>query len=255
MDSIFFRRLQALADRHGRLEEQQLVGRWAAEIDSLLAPATRGLLANEVALEFGIEDSLCLKINLLSRGLPAASALLAFANLSPALAPWAEYILRRQLRYHCGIKITPTAISREIYVYPKNHDDFSATLGGNAFADSVKALKPLCVGIDDQRGPCMYLLTPVDEPWIDALRKELGLKDWHGANLLPWRQLRFDGQEHMRGKTGIQFKPLPAQVLARAISHYPFPWFRYLIPLSTLPNGNLGRDPVSGRYAFYATVS
>jgi hypothetical protein len=57
------------------------------------------------------------------------------------------------------------------------------------------------------------------------------------------------------GKTALELRPLPVAVLARMISHYPFPWFRYLFQLKDHVNGNFGRDPVTGRYALYATVN
>ena len=91
--------------------------------------------------------------------------------------------------------------------------------------------------------------------WVATLLAELGLPDWQGAEAWPWQQLRFDGSTLLPGKTAIEISPLPAAVLARFASHYPFPHFRYLVPLRDHANGNFGRDPVTGRFALYATVN
>jgi hypothetical protein len=91
--------------------------------------------------------------------------------------------------------------------------------------------------------------------WVTTLLQELGLQDWQGASTWPWQQVRFDGNELLSGKTALEIYPLPAAVLARFASHYPFPYFRYLIPLRQLHDGNFGRDPITGRFALYATVN
>lgn len=254
INSVYHKRLSNLAIRLGSLPEQQLLARWQSELEGFLKPADRQLLAGDIGLEFGIEDTLALKINLKARGLGAVTTMLALLRQSPALQPWGELILRGQLRFHCGLKLTPERLSRELYLYPRDPAALAPLLGDNAFSSAVQELKPLFIGVDDYRGLSMYF-PATDDAWIDTLREELGLADWGGATLDPWQQIRFDGQALLKGKTAIELKPLPAPVLARFISHYPFPWFRYLIGLRDLRDGNFGRDPVTGRFALYGTVN
>lgn len=252
--SMYHQQLGKLISQHGSLPEQQLVGRWQAELDAFLLAADRQLLNKALGLEFGIEDALTLKINLKARGMGAVTTLLTLIRQSPILAPWAEYILHQQIRFHCGLKLTPETLSRELYVYPKDHLTLAPLLGNTPFREAIETLKPLFIGIDDQRGYSMYF-PGKDTAWVEVLRQELGLSDWHGAEIWPWQQLRFNGTSMLPGKTAIELKPMPAPVLARFASHYPFPYFRYLIPLRNHANGNFGRDPVTGRFALYATVN
>jgi hypothetical protein len=254
INSIYHRRLADLAKRLGSLPEQQLLARWQADLDGFLRPADRELVAGGIGLEFGIEDTLALKINLKARGLGAVTTMLALLRQSPDLLPWGELILRDQLRFHCGLKLTPDRLSRELYIYPRDHAAVAPLLGDTTFNSAVQELKPLFIGVDDHRGLSMYFPATGDA-WVGTLRQELGLADWGGATLWPWQQVRFDGQQLIRGKTAVELKPLTAPVLARFISHYPFPWFRYLIGLRDLRDGNFGRDPVTGRFALYGTVN
>lgn len=254
MSSMYLQQLVNLVQKLGSLPEQQLIGRWQKELEAIFQAADRQLLNKALGLEFGIEDALALKINLKARSLGAVTALLSLIQQSPNLVPWAECILDQQLRFHCGVKLTPSGLSRELYLYPKDHARLRYLLGHTPFQAAVEELKPLFLGIDDQRGYSMYF-PATDTAWVDALRVELGLPDWQGAKLWPWQQLRFDGQRLIPGKTAIELSPLPASVLARFASHYPFPYFRYLIPLRDHANGNFGRDPVTGRFALYAGVS
>lgn len=254
INSIYHRRLLELTGSQGSLAEQQLLARWQDELSGFLKPADRQLLTGELGLQFGIENALTLKINLKSRRGRPVTTLLALARQSPALAPWADLILQRQLRFHCGVKLTPERLSRELYIYPRDHSTLAPRLGDTPFRAAVEKMKPLFIGADDHRGYSMYF-PATNEDWVDTLRLELGLADWGGARLWPWQQLRFDGEQLLQGKTAIELTPLPAAVLARFISHYPFPWFRHLIPLRDLRDGNFGRDPVTGRFALYATVN
>lgn len=254
MSSLYFNQLVRLAGQHGSLAEQQLLSRWQSELTDFFGPADRALMNNALGLEIGIEDTLALKINLKSRNLGAVPSLLAIARQSPRLMPWVDAILAQQLRFHCGIKITPTALSRKIYVYPKDHQQIAHLLDDPVLQDAITTVKPLFLGIDDHRGCSMYFPAAQTE-WVNHLLTELGLPDWQGAEIWPWQQLRYDGTALIPGKTAIELHPLPAGVLARLATHYPFPCFRYLIPLKNHRSGNFGRDPVTGRFALYAGVN
>lgn len=254
INSIIHRRLSDLAKRQGSLPEQQLLARWQTELDSFLKPADRELIAGGIGLEFGIESTLALKINLKARGLGAVTTMLALLRQSPNLLPWGELILRDQLRFHCGLKLTPDQISRELYIYPRDPAALVPLLGDTPFNSAVQELNPLLIGVDDHHGLSMYF-PATEDSWIETLRQELSLTDWGGATLWPWQQIRFNGHELIKGKTAVELKPLPAPVLARLISHYPFPWFRFLIGLRDLRDGNFGRDPLTGRFALYGTMN
>lgn len=254
MHSMYLQQLMKLTQKYGSLPEQQLIGRWQAELDRFLKPVDRNLLNNTTGLEFGIEDSLSLKIILKSKGTGPVPALLALMNECPTLAPWGAYILKHQLRFHCGIKLTPDRLTRELYAYPRDYAQLEAVIGNNPFLDAVKEIRPLGIGIDDHRGYSMYY-DATDVAWVETLRNELGIADWEGVKLWAWQQLRYDGTQLLPGKTALELTPLPAKILARFASHYPFPYFKYLIPLKQNANGNFGRDPVSGRFALYATVN
>jgi hypothetical protein len=255
INSLYHQRIIGLTEQHGSVAERQLLGRWKAELDAFLKPAEKALIAGQVGLEFGIEDTLTLKVNLKSRVLsPAPTLASMIMKSSPALTPWGNYIIQQRLRFHCGIKLMPDRLSREIYVYPKDHRTMGDLLGDNPFRHAVEDIQPNFLGIDDQRGYSMYF-DATDTAWVAVLLKELGLQDWQGATALPWQQVRFDGAALLSGKTALELQPLPAAVLARFASHYPFPYFRYLIPLREHTNGNFGRDPVTGRFALYATVN
>ena len=254
MSSMYLKQLVALAKKHGTLPEQQLLARWAKEIGDFLQPVERSLLNGGTGLEFGIEDTLTLKIILKSRGPMIAPALLEMIRRVPQLAIWGHFILQHQLRFHCGIKLTPERITHELYAYPKDHAALSSIIGGNDFMAAVQQLRPLGIGIDDHRGYSMYY-NAINTDWIDTLRRELGLANWGGAHLWAWQQMRFDGAKLLPGKTALELTPMPANVLARFASHYPFPCFRYLIPLKQHSHGNIGRDPISGRFALYVTVN
>jgi hypothetical protein len=254
MTSLHHQQLERLVGTHGTLSEQQLIQRWRAELEAFLQPAERQLLNRALGLEIGIEDTLSLKLTLKSHSLGAVPTLLAMMQSSPIHARWGEYILQHNLRFHCGIKLTPDRFSKEIYAYPKEYSAIQDILGDTLFADAAKRIIPLGIGIDDQRGYSMYF-DARETTWVDTLRMELGLADWHGAKLWAWQQARYDGEKLLPGKTALELTPLPLPVLARCISHYPFPFFRYLIPMQTCRSGNFGRDPVSGRFALYATVN
>lgn len=254
INSLYHRRLAELAARQGSLPERQLLAHWQSDLDAFLKPADRQLLSGEIGLEFGIEDALALKINLKARGPGAVTTLLALVRQSPALAPWGELIIRDQLRFDCCLKLTPERISHKLYLYPRDYLALQPLLAATTFRSAMEELRPLIIGVDDRRRYSMSFRAQQDD-WIDILRQELGLADWGGARLRPWQQLRFDGEQLLKGKTAIELKPLPAAVLARFISHYPFPWFRYLIGLRDLRDGSFGRDPATGRFALYATVN
>jgi hypothetical protein len=254
MSSMYLKQLVRLTREHGTLPEQQLLSRWQNELAEFFAPADRALMNQALGLELGIEDTLTLKIILKSRGPMIAPALLEMIRRVPKLAIWGHFILHHQLRFHCGIKLTPERITHELYAYPKDHAALSSIIGENDFMAAVQQLRPLGIGIDDHRGYSMYY-DAINTDWIDTLRKELGLANWGGAHLWAWQQMRFDGAKLLPGKTALELKPMPAPVLARFASHYPFPYFRYLIPLKPHTNGNIGRDPVSGRFALYITVN
>lgn len=254
MSSLYLKQLVQLTQQHGTLPEQQLVARWAQDIDALLAPVQRSLLSGATGLEFGIEDTLTLKLILKSRGPQLAPALLEMVRQAPKLATWAEFVLRHQLRFHCGIKLTPERLTHELYAYPKDHAALRPIIGSNAFQTALEQLRPLGIGIDDHRGYSMYY-DALDTGWTETLRKELGVPDWGGASLWAWQQMRFDGATLLPGKTALELTPMPATILARFASHYPFPYFRYLIPLKQHSHGNIGRDPVSGRFALYVTIN
>lgn len=254
INSLYLQRIIALTEEQGGLVEQQLLGRWKTEIAGFLKPAERQLLAGALGLEFGLEDALALKINLKARGLSPAASLLGLMQTSPALELWGRYALQNRLRFHCGIKLTAERVSREIYLYPKDHAGLAGLLDDGPFSRAVRELRPMFLGVDDLRGYSMYF-PATDTAWVSALMRELGLGDWQGAELSPWQQLRFDGTRLIPGKTALETKPLPAGVLARLASHYPFPYFRHLIPLRQHTNGNFGRDPVTRRFALYVTVN
>lgn len=254
MSSPFLLQLEQLVAQKGSLAEKQLIQRWQHELDRFLAPATRSLLNKHLILEIGIEDTLTLKLNLKPNTMRATETLIYMMEDSPHLKHWGEYVLNHQPRFACGIKITAEFCSRELYIYPGNHEFFAKQLPDNLFTQSLLSIKPLFVGIDDHRGYSMYF-NATDTGWIDALQKELGLESWHTRQLWAWQQLRFDGQQLLAGKTALELHPLQVQTLSRFISHYPFPYFRYLIPLRQQRNGNFGRDPVTGRFALYATVN
>lgn len=254
MSSMYLKQLVQLARQHGSLAEQQLLSRWQNELEEFFRPAERALLNKALGLELGIEDALALKINLKSYNLGALPSLLSIARQSATLAPWVEAIIEQQLRFHCGIKITPSTLSHEIYIYPKSHDRIANLLGDPMLREAINTTKPLFLGIDDKRGCSMYF-PATETDWVQSLLDELGLPDWQGAKTWPWQQLRYNGEQLIPGKTAIELHPLPAIVLARLATHYPFPFFRYLIPLKDHRNGNFGRDPVTGRFALYAGVS
>jgi hypothetical protein len=254
MSSMYLKQLLQLTQQHGSLPEQQLVARWSQDIDALLAPVQRSLLNGTTGLEFGIEDSLTLKVILKSRGPMIAPALLEMIRQAPKLATWGQYVLNHQLRFHCGIKLTPERLTHELYAYPKDHAALQSITGKNDFQTALEQLRPLGIGIDDHRGYSMYY-DALDTGWVETLRKELGLPNWGGASLWAWQQMRFDGARLLPGKTALELTPMPATVLARFASHYPFPYFRYLIPLKQHSHGNIGRDPVSGRFALYVTIN
>lgn len=258
MSSPYTHQIEQLVGKHGSLAEKQLIQRWKVEIDRFLSPATRQLLNKSLELELGIEDTLSLKIILKSRHIGPVTTLLAILEDCPNLKSWGGYLLSQQLRFHCGIKLTPERFSRELYFYPSNHAELSTDikkqLGNNPFSQALNDIRPLGIGINDQQGLSMYF-TATDTNWVSALQQELGVTDWQASHLWAWQQLRFDGKQLIAGKTGLELAPLNAQILARFISHYPFPYFRYLIPLRAQRNGNFGRDPVTGRFALYATVN
>lgn len=253
--SPYLAQMERLAKTHGSLPEQQLLARWRRELNALLRPADRQLLNGECTLELGIEDGLTLKVILKTQRLGPVPTLVNLMADSPPLAPWSQFVIRHNLRFHCGIKITPERLTREVYATPPRDPALlRQALGDTPFREAAQALKPVLLGLDDLRGFSMYY-DAVDTAWVDALRQELGLKDWQGPAPYAWQQTRYDNGELLPGKTGLEFTPLPAPVLARLASHYPFRHFRYLLPLKDLRNGNFGRDPVSGRFALYATVN
>mgnify|MGYP001627423719 CR=1 FL=1 len=258
MASHYMRQIQQLVGEHGNAQEKQLISRWSNEINHFLKPADRQLLNQSLGLEFGIEDALGLKINLKSRGMGAVTSLLAMMNASPALKAWGDYVLQNQMRFHCGIKITPERLSHEIYAYPQSHDALSQHLlhvtANQALGEAVRSLRPAAIGIDDKRGLSLYFAA-TETGWVETLLRELGLENWQGCKAEAWQQLRFDGNTLLPGKTGLEISPLDLRVLTRFASHYPFPYFRYLIPMKSQRDGNFGRDPVSGRFALYATVN
>lgn len=258
MSSQYLLQIERLVAEKGSLAEKQLIQRWRRELDRFLASATRQLLNQSLGLEFGIEDRLTLKIILKNRGHSPAATLLTMMEDNPALAPWGKYALQHQLRFHLGIKLTPERFSREIYLYPKDYPDLAARFvdlpNGDAFIKALTDIKPLGIGIDDQQGYSLYF-DAIHTTWVDTLRQELGLPDWQGSHLWAWQQMRFNGNTLLQGKTALEVTPLPLAILTRFVSHYPFPYFRYLIPLRPQRDGNFGRDPVTGRFALYTTVN
>lgn len=254
MSSLYLQQLIQLTQQHGSLPEQQLIARWSKDVDALLSSVQRSLISGTTGLEFGIEDTLSLKIILKSRGPQIAPALLEMVRQAPSLANWGQFILNHQLRFHCGIKLTPERLTHELYAYPKDPAALKPIIGNNDFQTAMEQLRPLGLGIDDHRGYSMYY-DAVETDWVETLRKELGLPDWGNAKQWAWQQMRFDGEKLLPGKTGLELYPMPAPVLARIASHYPFPFFRYLIPLKQHTHGNIGRDPVSGRFALYAAIN
>lgn len=254
MSKLFLLQIEHLVAQKGSLAEKQLVQRWRPELEAFFESASRPLMNKALGLEIGIEDTLALKINLKGRGLTAAPTLLAFMNRIPAFQPWGSYILAQQLRFHCGIKITPDKVSYELYVYPDQHTQFAEQLPDNAFKKAFLSTQPHFIGIDDQRGFSQYF-EATDTQWVDHIREELKLPDWQGAVLWPWQQIRFNGEQLIAGKTGLEFKPFSPLLLARLMKRYPFSYFSYLLPPTTYCNGNFARDPVTGRFALYATVN
>lgn len=254
MSSMYLKQLVQLARQHGSLAEQQLITRWGQEVGALLAPVERSLLNGGTGLEFGIEDTLTLKIILKSRGPMIVPALFELVRQAPQLESWGQYVLKHQLRFHCGIKLTPDRLTHELYAYPKDHAALRPLIGNNDFMTAVSHLRPLGIGIDDHRGYSMYY-DAINTDWVSSLQKELGLTNWGDASLWAWQQTRFDGEKLLPGKTALELTPMPAAVLARFASHYSFPYFRYLIPLKQHSHGNIGRDPVTGRFALYVTVN
>lgn len=254
MSSLFLLQIEHLVGQKGNLAEKQLIQRWRPELEHFFEPANRPLMNKTLGLEIGIEDTLALKINLKCRELSAAPSLLAFMNRIPTFQPWGSYILAQQLRFHCGIKITPEQVSHELYVYPKNQAQFAEQFPDSAFKKALLTTKPHFVGIDDQRGFSQYF-EAADTQWVNHLREELKLPDWQGAVLWPWQQIRFNGEQLIAGKTGLELRPLTPLLMARLLKRYPFSYFHYLLPVTNYCNGNFARDPVTGRFALYATVN
>lgn len=254
MRNLFLLQIEHLVGQKGSLAEKQLIQRWRPELAHFFEPAIRPLMNKTLGLEIGIEDTLALKINLKCRELSAAPSLLAFMNRIPAFQPWGNHILTQQLRFHCGIKITPERVSHELYVYPNNHAQFAEQLPDSAFKKAFLTTKPLFMGIDDQRGFSQYF-EATDTQWVNHLREELKLPDWQGTVLWPWQQIRFNGERLIAGKTGLELKPLHPLLMARLLKRYPFSYFPYLLPVTHYCNGNFARDPVTGRFALYATVN
>lgn len=254
MTSQYHRHLEQLVGKNGSLPEQQLISRWRSELTAFLAPADRQLLNRQLGLEIGIEDTLALKLILKSRRESATLALLALAAQHSVFQTWRDHILARNLRFHCGIKLTPQGVSRELYIYPDDHQAIAELTPHPTLASAIAEVRPLFVGVDDLNGYSLYFEAR-EKDWVERLRTEIGLTDWHGAALWPWQQLRFKNNQMIPGKTGLELSPLPLSCLARFISHYPFPFFRHLIPMKAHTNGNFGRDPVTGRFALYAVVN
>lgn len=254
MSSLYLKRMVALAAQQGRHEEQQLIGRWTAELEAFLGPATQVLLNGSVGLEIGIEDSLALKLTLKTVRLAPTGSLQSMMAASPALIPWGRHVMDNQLRFHCGIKLTPERMTREIYAYPCDYTRLRELIQDPRIQTRLEEMKPLGLGIDDHRGYSVYFTSP-DTHWVQVLQKELGLEDWHATRIWAWQQLRFVDGEAVAGKTALELRPLSPAVLARFASHYPFPYFRYLLPLREYHHGNFGRDPATGRFALYAMVN
>lgn len=254
MTSLYLKRLIHMTQQQGSLAEQQLVSRWQKHVGELLHSVEKSLLNGTTGLEFGIEDTLTLKIILKSRGPMITPALLALVRQAPLLDRWGQFILEHQLRFHCGIKLTPERITHELYAYPKDYSKLEPIIGKNAFMNALRLIQPKGIGVDDHGGYSMYY-DAVSTEWVDVLKDEIGLKDWGTTKLWAWQQTRYDGNTLIPGKTALELSPMPALVLARFASHYPFPYFKYLIPIKQHSSGNIGRDPVSGRFALYATVN
>lgn len=256
MTTIHLQQIVRLVDLHGSMPEKQLVNRWHHDLEAFFQPAERALLNSHMGMEFGIEDLLTLEIKLKSaRKHPSTfPPMLSMMRACPALSPWAQYAIQHHLPFHCGVKLTPKRLTRELFICPRNYTNLPE-IEDTIFAEAIREVRPTRIGIDDCGNYSMHFKA-TDTAWVPVLLNELGLGSLPGTRILPWQHINFDGQELAAGKTLVEFVPLRLDVLTRLISHYPFPYFRYLIPRRQLDKGGtICRDPKTGRFSLYAQVT
>lgn len=254
-ESLYFQHLEKLVETHGKAEERQLVSRWRAELGLFFAGANSSLLSGRQHLEFGIQSDLALKVNLKSpEAGTGVTSLEAFSGI-PVLAPWAELILSRGLRFHGGIKLTPEEASHELYLYLNRAGDEAAAV---AICPDLEPLlrqfQPVGIGIDSRRGPSVYFTAP-DTRMLTRVAKETGIAPEQLHCIWCYQQARLEHGQVIAGKSALELKPFTPALLTRLISRYRFPWFRYLFKGASLRSANFGGDHVSRKFSLYADVT
>lgn len=250
---LFYRTLVSQVKQKGRPDELGLLQLWDEALRLFFKLHNDGLISKAQRLEVGIEDRLTLKLNIkAATAIPAASLIRHHIQI-PAFKPWVELILRENLRCHIGIKLTPQGKREELYVYtPASH--IASILGSrHPFSQQALALSPKGIGVNDAGELGMYF-DAREERFIADIEKELKCPIPRD-DIWIWEQLRFHNERIQPGKLAFEIKPLSLQLMTRILSHYPFPYFRYLFPKKELRNGNFGKDRVTERYSFYANAT
>lgn len=254
-DSLYFQRVKSLIETHGKAEEKQLLSRWQRPLQDFLLLASPALLSGRQKLEIGVQSTLALKLNLKTpTGLPGGASLLPAFTSGSVLEPWADLALRFGLRCHMGIKCTPEAFSRELYIYLATPEHSAAAAALNADAAKLLAMRSgLFIGMDDTRGASIYY-TADNSSYLEQVANELGIEAGK-MNATAIQQIRMSHGIMAPGKSGIDFNPLTPEVLARLLSRYPLPWFRYLFRGAKLSSGFFGGDHATREFSLYANVT